>query len=136
MDILQLALTPIVLTACILVLALYIPHVKRNGMPTTYSQWLMLGIVFAFSAKVCDQLYASLFVVNNGLFCKYGAIASIFLRQLPTVASAICHIKAAHMYYTLTNKNRVAAPLALKAILLLASVTAIFLVGTKIVRGL
>lgn len=98
LGILQAAFIPLSLTVCVIVVIEYAPAMYRNGKPEHYAHWLIMGIVIGFVAKTLNMLYVSFYLLNHENLIEQFAIAHILLCQLPTIAAAFCHLKAAQLY--------------------------------------
>jgi len=101
------ALTPIVIASCLVVVVLYIPAAIRatmmNGLRgINATQCLIVGIAIGWLGKICDNAYWAIPWMHElvdhprlNFWFHMGAIANIFFRQGTTVISACFHIAAA-----------------------------------------
>jgi hypothetical protein len=103
--------TYIVLTIFIYILSFAVVFHYRKGLRPRKqwrewrtSDWLILGIVLAFSGKILDAIYWHIawqvFLLDSQkaeFLFKWGTTANIPLRQLPIIAAALCHLRAAYV---------------------------------------
>lgn len=95
----SIGLTPLVLAAALAVIASYGRTAVRNGIPSKYEHWLVLGIAIGFFGKLCDNAFwAAAWAAdangNGPQWFQFGPLANIPFRQIALIVSASCHMMA------------------------------------------
>ena len=90
---------PVVIMFCLMVVFYYSKSAIRNRKPATAHEWLILGIVLGFAAKVFDNGFWTFFWAGHLLqrpwteyYIEIGPAAVLVFRQLSTIAAAFCHV--------------------------------------------
>ena len=91
--------------------------------------WLLVGIIVSFAGKLADGIYwhATWNAVSAGTplgkrMLAEGTFYNLFFRQLPIIAAAVCHLRAAWLVYASAKQK---AALAVSALLIGSTIWAV-----------